>query len=238
MKEIDLKELWKSAQAAGEQQKTYTMEEIMQYRKRQSKETARDILRGIQFDMGLKALLLLGFGALLLLLPAASPAAWAALGLTVLILALIFTEFHFLRKFDQLHDTDAILDNLKQKLDYLRRYYRPFLFIWALSAPIFMLCGFFFYFYFTYGEIRMEAPAEDPVLYLFLLLGYAIGLLGAYPLYRSRKQVLSECLHDLDDTELASQKIAEQQRRKWRFLLIASILILVGVLLFLFLLIY
>jgi hypothetical protein len=57
-------------------------------------------------------------------------------------------------------------------------------------------------------------------------------------LYRSRKQVLSECLHDLDDTELASQKIAEQQRRKWRFLLIASILILVGVLLFLFLLIY
>lgn len=38
--------------------------------------------------------------------------------------------------------------------------------------------------------------------------------------------------------EKSHQEIAEQQRRKWRFILIASILVLVGVLLFLFLLIY
>lgn len=238
MNELDLKRIWKSAQAAGDQQKKYTMEEILMYRKRQSRETSRGILWGIKSDIALKAVLLFGFGVLLLILPVGSPGRPVALVLIGLILALIFLEFHFIRKLDQLGETDAILNNLKNKIGYLRHYYRPYIFIGALTNPILMLCGFFFYFYFTYGEIRMAGPAEDPVLYLLLLLGYALGVIGTYPFYLSRNRDLTECLHDLDEDDLATQKIAGQQYRKRRFLIIAFILILLGLLLFLFLLFY
>lgn len=229
-KELDLKQIWKSAQRAGDPQKKYTMKEIMLYRQRQSSETTRGILWGIKFDMFLKAMLLLGFVILLILLPGDPVVRFVSLGMVGVTLGLIFTEFHFIRQLDQLGDSAAILDSLRQKIDYLRSYYRPFIFIGALTTPILMLCGFFFYYYFKYGEIRMGGPGEDWPLYFLLFIGYLVGILSAYPFYRQRRRMLSECLRDLDDEDLAAQTIAEQQYRRRRFVIISIIGVVLGLL--------
>ena len=80
----------------------------------------------------------------------------------------------------------------------------------------------------------MESPAEDPVLYLILVLAFALSLFSQKPVYRMQKKELRESIYEMDDLEIASVKIAESKKRRRNILILATLLILLGVLILLF----
>lgn len=233
MKEDRLKKLWQENPAPDV---TYTLEEINAYRAQKSSDTQRDIRRNITFDIIYKSAIAAGLATLLFLVKAPPHLPWIIALLLLVDVGLIVFDRQFLKKADMLDESEPILASLRRKRTFLQESYRPFIFLGALSNPLLILTGFFFYFYFKYGEIRMAAPWEDPVLYIILLIGYLLALWAALPFYQQRRRELEECLEDMDDTQVATQKIAAHRRRRRQYMIMFAILAVVGLGLFFILL--
>ena len=233
MEDDKLKNIWKKATGFPEKSK-YTLAEIASYKQKKARDTNRNIRRGILVDIGYKAVIILGLIVHLFLQGTKdSQVFWIIGGLILLTVVLVGINLQFIRRLDQLTESNSILENLQQKIAYLRTTYRPFLFLSPLSNFLFILTGFFFYYHFKYGAIQMDPPWEDPVLYGFLILGYLIGFWAALPFYRMHLRELEECLEDLDDQFMAGLKIREHQRRKLLYYIIGATLLLVGIVVFL-----
>jgi Ca2+/Na+ antiporter len=233
MKEDKLKEIW---QQGENDRPKYTLAEIAAYREQKSKDTTRNLRLEVLFSTGYKSVVALGILILLFLIPGQLNIQLIMAILLLCTLGLIALDFRYLKKVNQINETGTIMETLQQKLRLLQTEYRQFLFWGALTNPLFILTGFFYYFLFKYGEITMESPWEDPVLYGFLLIGYLIALLAALPGYRMRIAEVRECMEDMDEQYMASRKIVEQKKQKRRFFIVAAILVLGGILFLLILL--
>jgi len=236
MKTNDIKQIWKSANTDETTGERYSLSEIQDYRKNKSHQMSTSGSRAIWFDIVFKGLIA---AALLFLLvfqvtqPVYHQIIVVLISVTVLLLGL---NFSYIKKLRAVKETDAIMENLKNKLHYFKTTFRNFIINSSLSNPLFVLTGFFFYYQFKYHEIRMELPWNDPILYLFLLLAFIISFGAQWANYRSQVKELAETIEDLDNESLASMKIAERRIKKRRNVIMYTILILLGLLIFLYIL--
>jgi MFS family permease len=237
MEEIDLKKIWKTAGEDELKIKKYSLNEIQLYRTKKSKQASRTSRTGILFDIFYKIAVSAGYIYLLIILDYQFP--WQII-ITCLLAALLIlaaAELGFLKKLNLISESDSVIENLQKKYDFLKTTYKKFIFFSALSNPFFVTGGFFLYFYFKYGEIKMAAPFEDPVLYIFIVISFLISLAGQWPFYKIQLKDLKESIEDLDDDKIAGLKIEEAIRRRKKIIVISSILLLTGVL-FLLILIF
>ena len=237
MEPIDVKQIWKSAQKDELLNKRYSLEDIHKYRKYKSHQTSKSIRRAIIFDILYKSVVMMELLYLLIFLDYQFPYQ-IIVGLLMLVaISLVFVEMNFLKKLKLIKETDSVIEIIRRKLDYLSNTYNKFIFISAFTNPLFVLAGFFLYFHFKYNEIRLETPSEDPVLYLILLVAFALSFFAQQPVYRMQRKELQESINEIDDVEFASVKIEESKQRR-RYLIAAfTLLILAGILILLYLII-
>jgi hypothetical protein len=238
MESLDIKQIWKSAQKDEELKRRYSLEDIQKFRRHKSHQTSKSISWSILFDIIYKSIIVAEIIYLYLSLNYQYPFQ-IIIGLLLLIaVVLILFEINFLKKHRSIRDTDSVIDNLKNKLYYLRTTYRKFIFTSALSNPLFVLCGFFIYFHFKYNEIKLGTPVQDPVLYLILLIAFALSFISQLSVNKMQIKELRESIFDMDDVELAAIKIEESGKRRRNTIILFSLLILLGVIiLFLLLLV-
>ena len=233
MTEIDIKEIWKNYGGNKPEEKRYSLEEIQSYRRKRSKAASKSSRIGLLFDLGYKSIIMIGLIFLTLILNHQFPYQIVVASLIAITCVLIFAEIRFLKKLNKIKDSDPVIDNLKEKLNYFKSTHKKFIFTSALSNPILFVAGMFFYDHFKYGSIQTRAISDDFVIYIFLALSFFISLIGQWPFYKNQIKELEESIVDLDDIQTASEKIdAAKRRRRW-FIIISSILVLLGVLLLL-----
>ena len=235
MKEKDIKHIWHTHSERDLSDPTYTLEDIQAYRKKKSAQTSRSSRWTILFDILVKIAIVIGLCYILFF---QSQYPWSLIigMIMAFTTGLILIEFSFLQKLKQIKNTDTVIENLKHNLHYMRTKYAWFISLSALTSPLFVLCGFFLYYHFKYGEIQMRSPLVDPIPYLFLLLAFTISYFSQMPLYKNQVRELQESIEDMDDTRMASVKIEAAKKKRNRHLIIFSIVVLIGILLFLIIL--
>ena len=134
------------------------MNEIQIYRKQKSYQTSKSGRLVILFDIGFKSVVIIELIYLLILLSHQEPYQIIAGLLLIFTASLILIELNFIKRLKLIRETDSVIENLKNKLYYLKTTYKNFIFISALSSPLFVLSGFFLYYHFKYNEIRMGTP--------------------------------------------------------------------------------
>lgn len=229
MEETDLKNMWKKAGGNESKIKKYSLSDIESYRTKKSRQVSKSSRGGILFDIFYKIAAAAEYIYLLIFLNSFT---WQII-ITCLLAALcvlIVVELGFLKKFNLISESDSIIGNLQKKYDYLKTTYRKFIFYSALSNPFFVAGGFFLYYYFKYGEIKMGTPFEDPVLYVFIIISFIISLAAQWFPYKSQLKDLKESIENLDDDKIAGVKIEEAVRRRKKIIIISSILLLAGIL--------
>ena len=233
MEEFDFKSIWKSAGENKSKTKKYSLEDIQLYRKKKSKQISRSSRLGILFDIFYKCVVVIEFAISLIIFNDQYPFQLIIGFLLAVTCILAAVELGFLKKLRQITESVSIIENLRQKLDFIKTSYKKFIFIGAFSNPLFVIAGFFLYYYFKYNRIKMGAPFEDPVLYLFPVIAYLISLLGQWPFYKNQLRELKESIEDIEDSQIASVKIEEAKKRRRKLFIISSIVILIGVLILL-----
>ena len=236
MEELDIKNIWKTANKNKTVMKKYSLADIKLYKEKKSKQLSKSSRLVILFDIAYKFLALLELSFLLIFLNYQYPFQTIIGFLLAIICVLVFFEGRFLKKINLIKDTDSVIENLQKKLSFMKTTYRKFIFIGALSNPLFVGSSIFLFYYFKYNEIRIGTPLEDPILYLFLIAAYLISLFGQWPFYKIQIKELLENIEDIEDTQIASVKIEEAKKRKRNILIISSLLILIGILIFLIIL--
>lgn len=236
MEELDIKSIWKNAAESEFKVKKYSLGEIQQYRTKKSKQIHRSSKAGIMFDIFYKAAACLEFIFLLIVLDYQFPYQIIIPIIIAGVCLLIAFEVGFLKKLSLIDESDSIIENLQNQYSYLKTTFSKFIFISALSNPVFITGSFFVYFYFKYNEIRMESPLIDPVLYIFIVISFLIPLAAQYPVHKNHLRDLKESIDDLNDSGTASEIISGAESRRKTIIIISSVLIITGILIFLILL--
>ena len=229
MEELDLKNIWKSAYKKESETKHYSLNDIQLYRQKRSKTTSKSIRRSIFFDIGYKSVIVLELIYLLFTLNYQFPYQLVIALLLILSCSLIFLETRFITKLNQIKETESIIITLKEKLIYLKTTFKKFIYTSALSNSLFFISGMFLYDHFKYGKIQSRNPLDDLILYLILALSYLIPLIGQFSFYKIQLQELNENIEDIDDTYSSSIKIEESKKRRIKYIIISSILVLIGI---------
>ena len=102
----------------------------------------------------------------------------------------------------------------------------------ASTNALFVWVGSMFYFYSKYGYYKMEDIGDIIVSAIMLTLAFGISYFAMTFQYKYYIHELKECLTQLSDEQTASMTIKKQLWRKRVFIIAAVLAIIVGVLVF------
>jgi hypothetical protein len=236
MKELDIKKIWEKANERETPEKKYSLAEIQLLHKKKSRQVSKSSRLGILFDIILKCAVMIELFYLLIILNYQYPYQIVIGILLAATCVFVIFEIGFIKRLNLIQETDSVIVNLQKKLDFIKTTYRKFIFIGGLSSPLFVVSGFFLFYYFKYGEIKMGFPLEDPVLYIILLTAYLLPILGQWPIYKMQLKELNESIENIEDIQTAGIKYEEARKRKIKTVIVSSILILIGLVIFLIIL--
>ncbi|MBC5995045.1 hypothetical protein [Pontibacter cellulosilyticus] len=234
MEKIDIKEIWKSSREQEQQTKKYSMEAIHHYVSQRSRRTSSSVRWSIFLDIALKGFVLIGLVYLAQIQVLQYPFQVVVWSLFAATLLLIVVEFMFIKKLSSIRDTDAVLQNLSSKLNYLQTTQKRFILFSALSSPLLVLCGFLLYYYLKYNSILLESPVKDPVPYIILAIAFAISYVAQSIQNNQQITDLKEMLEDVHDETKASGKISAMKASQKKRIIVFTILALLGLLVLLF----
>ena len=229
MENIDIKNIWQATNQGTPPEKKFTMEDIQKYRMQKSQQTSTSNRLAILFDIGYKSVALMMLISLLIFFDNSAENK-LIIGLLLSITAfLILWEFSFINKVKSIRETDSVMANLKNKLDYLKSTRQQFMTLSALSNPLFVLAGFFLYHHFKYQAIRFESPIDLLVMLAFLGAAFAISYFAQKPVYKKQIDHLAECIEEMDDADTATAKIQAVKKHSRKNKVLYSVLILLGI---------
>ncbi len=233
MEELDLKKIWADGQAGISKHQMVSREEIDLFRQTQSRDVSSSMHRLITFDILLKVAVALGYVTFIILLEGQISVQWISGLLALTCLGMVLEEVRFLKALAKIDESGSILETLRKKIDFHERYYRKYILRSAVTSPMLILCGFFFYEMLKYEKVNMGFPWETPVPYIFLIIGFLISYFASRPFYRIRLEELNNCLEVLDDQYKAYSTIQYQRKRKRNLIILFLMISLLGILIFL-----
>lgn len=192
---------------------------------------------GILFDLALKGLLAAAVAGIVILFRGAQ-GSWlvsAILGAT-LVASFLF-EWKILRQIPDISSPAApIREMLMERISFFNRSYLKALLAIAISSPVMILTGGLYYFYFKYGEIRPLDLEDIFVFSFFIFAGYVISAFFQVRHFRFHTSQLEASVADLDTGTVTMDILNLQRQKRQRIIIISSLAMVIGVLLFLLLL--
>jgi hypothetical protein len=227
---------WKKSDLAGFSNKQYSENDIKLFKMKKSKDFSQGLVNSITFDFVYKSILM---AAMLLL-------AWFYrdnTALVIIFLALIGTSIYLLlrengirsefQKID--HYTHELSKAIEEKLSFYRAHFPALQLMLAYSNALLVWVASLFYFYSKYQYYRIDDAVDLVVNMVMVGLSFAISYYAMSYLYRFNMLEMEENLADLDDELAATNLIERQKRRKKQLLIGLSVIVVIGLILFLFL---
>jgi len=231
------KEAWQMGSDKILENRKLTESEISEYMKGRSKDISRLFRTGLQFDIGLKAVLITACLYLPAGIGAESAAAAVSIGLLGVLSLLGILQVRNLVNFPAFEMGGKNLrEIISTKISYYSKTYKKALYIGAASAPGFFLCGSLYYFQYKYGGIR-EFQIDDYIVFgAGIVLSYIISIVSQLMQFRFQMNQLQSCLQEIDDNTISDLTIKEQKNKRIRLLIAVVLAVIAGLLLFTYLL--
>lgn len=229
---------WKKASEDSASQHRYTEKDINAFKMNTSRNFSRALHKTIWFDIILKGLLLV---SMLLLI-------WfyrSTTHLVITIVLLIGIAAYFLikehlikKKFRHIDELSSDLSTvLKQKIHFYSTSFPKLKSMLAFTNALFVWVGSMFYYYSKYGYYKIEDLTDIIVSTIMISLAFGISYFATTIQYKYHIRELKECLTQLSDEQEATMTIKRQLWRKRVILIAALLAIVLGIVLFTYLLI-
>jgi len=229
---------WKQADTISHSQKMYSKKEINTIKMNKSLEFSRSINNSILFDTALKGIIILAMLLLIWLYRNDAPLVAVLSGIIGVSSFLLYKEFNIRNELLNIEQyTHALKAVLISKVQFYKVHFPKLKWMIALSNSLIVWVGSMFYFYSKYGYYRMEDIVDAIVTILMVTLAFGISYFAMSIQFKINVFDLEESLLNIDDQEASSISIHNQlkRKRKFKFALIAAIIL--GISLFLFLLV-
>jgi len=228
-----IKEAWKKEEAFSKME--LSEKEIQQFLQGRSGSISRLFIRGLMTDLVFKGILLFSFIGLIIILAHDPFAVYiSALSIVILILGIVF-QWRMMKNIPSDNPPEPVIRvSLEEKIRFYRKSYLKSLYIGALTNAFFIVSGSLYYFYSRYGEIRPFTWDDYLVFSLAVLLSFSLGAIVQIRQHNFQIGQLEECLNEIDAARFSAISLRDQRKRRQRVFLAAFLVLILGLLLFLY----
>ena len=237
MNKIDLekyKTSWKKEPAF--EANLLSKQDVLKFMQTSSKNLISMFKKGLIFDIVLKCILFILVLVLIVLTTDQTLTIYINLLIQSLILLSMGWQIYILKK---LHIKDSESQNamgqLNTYIDFYYKYYVYSIFNSALSSVLLFLIGSMFYLHFKYGHIPSLDFEDLVVLSFFIILGFGLSYYAQIKQTTFHIYQLKACVKDIETDTLSENSVHAYRRNRLRNLIMISILFILGLLLFIFL---
>jgi hypothetical protein len=233
MKDMKLENIWKEKSQDAAAGIHYSREQISGLRKKRERQLTGSVKSAVITGLSIKFILLLAIVVFSILAFDLSNLRFAIVALFIITSATIIYDFYLLRLVSGINNySDNIESRLGKLNDFLAVHFPVFQVENALSAPIFVISGMFYYHFLKYSGFEFRAVDDIIVFILVTLISYTISFFGTkYSLSSFRREAL-ELLGAGEDSEAMIHFEERRKKNRRRLVLISLLLLLSGLILF------
>jgi hypothetical protein len=233
MEEINLekyKSAWKSEKSFLEEK--LSVDQIGKFMQKASKNISGLFKKSLIIDVTIKILLILSFGALLVLYSGQNI---ILIINSVFILLTIFGVVVHIETYKKIPDLKNADLNIKMLLysciDFYTKKFTLSLIINSFSSPLFFISGAFYYFYFKYGTIRSFQYDDYLVYGTIIVISFLLSTFFQSRNFNFHIRQLRNSLEEIEQETINESKLAHYKKLNNRNLIIYSIILFIGLLL-------
>ena len=233
MKDMKLEKIWKEKNLDATAGIHYSMEQIQNLRKKRERQLTGSVKSAIITGLSIKFILLLAIVLFSILAFDLSNLRYAISALLVVTLGMIIYNFYLLRLVSGINNySDNIESRLGRLNDFLSVHFPVFQIENALSAPIFVISGMFYYHFLKYSRFEFRAVDDVIVFILVTLISYTLSFFATrYSLSSFRKEAL-ELLGAGENSVTMAHYEERRKKNRRRLVFISLLLLFTGVILF------
>ena len=188
---------------------------------------AKSIRMMLLFDIVYKAVLILGWLSIPLLIKQAGITIFSLTSVAILLM-LLGVEQRFLNQWNRIDLSASIRNSLLWQHSFMTKIYARFLFTSSISNSFFVALGFIFYDFLKYKDTFNIGRLAEPVLIGFVVLTFLISAVAQWPAYQTTLDELDKNISAINNDEVfARQMEKEKVRRFWR-IIVFGLLFLIG----------
>ena len=238
MKEIDLDKLksaWKTEQSFDDEK--LSRERITAFMSSASKSIEGLFRRSLIFDITVKALLAFSSGALMVLYSDQGRVLPVLALLIVLVVSSVILQIRIYLRIPSVKDSGKNARSLLHSyISFYSRSFIPSLITASLTGPLVFVIGSLFYSFLKYGTIGPLEFVDFLVLGSMVAISFLLGAFAHIKNFNFHIGQLKDSLAEIEQDTLTESRLNYYKKNKYRNLIIYSIILVVGLLLFLLLL--
>lgn len=226
-------DLWKKGSEDSVSQKKYSEKEIKIFKMKKSADFSKALNTSILFDFVMKGLIVLAMMVLIWFYNANLPIVFILILLIGFSFYLLVKEYSIRDKFSAIDDLSRELSAvLKAKIQFYHISFPRLKWMLAFSNALIVWVGSMYYSYFKYGTYKMDDWIDLMVWLGFVSIAFGISYLAMTFQYKYYIHELKECLTELSDEQTTALTIKRQSWRKWVFIFAMALAVILGALLF------
>ncbi len=226
----DFKKVWKASNEAVNQLR-YTADEIQSFRKARSRDFTKWISNSLKMDFVIKALMGLGFLPLIVLFHGEVVIQLVCALLSLGCFSLILLERPYYRRSKQLDQTTENLQKtLQDRLAFLKSFYFRIQFLIALSNPLLVTLGSFYYYQQKYGTVHFDDLEDVLVFTAILVVAFLFTIPTMAGMYGFHFKSLQNTLSSLEDEGHWKKEMKRYHHSKTILTYLFGALLVIGIL--------
>ncbi len=209
--------------------------EIHNFMKSASK-IVRQYKSSLLFDIVFKGILLVSFLVLIFLLKNQLIAILTSSFFIFIAVFGVVWQTKVYKRVDQISVTKENLKGLlRAYIDFYNRQYFKSIFVSALSSTLFFLSGSLFYLHFKYEQIPTFKIDDFIVLTIGIILSYGLSAFTQIKQNNYQIKQLESCLVEIEENTIDASSIKKYKTKRIRNIVTIGIALIIGVILFLYL---
>ena len=228
---------WKKADKDSGSQRKYSEKDINSFKMKKSQDFSKILNKSIAFDFAFKGLLIFGMTLLIWFYRSNITIIATLVLLIVASIYLLLMEYSIRKEFKLIEDLSTDLSKvLKGKIQFYTTFFPKLKWMLASTNALFVWVGSMYYHYSKYGYYRIDDTIDIFVQVIILSLAFGILYFAITIQYKYDIHELKECLTQLSGKQTASMTIKKQLWRKRVFIISVVLAIIVGTLVFAYIL--
>ena len=227
----EYKSAWKTEQSFFEEK--LSMAQIVNFMQQTSKNISGLFKKSIIIDIIIKIILSLSFGVLLVLYSNQNTVILTNTVLIILTVLCMVIQIKIYKKIPDLKYSDQDIKALLYSfIDFYLRRFKLSLLISSFSSVLFFISGAFYYFYFKYGTIRSFQNDDYLIFVTIIIIGFLFSAFVQIKNFSFRIRQLENSLTDIEQEVNYESGLKHFKKLNRRNIIIYSIAVIVGLLLF------